>query len=377
MIQVQGSYLFRFSIATQSDFISEANFITFTLVEEAGNFLPTFQLAFYLQNDDILRYLNEGNNLTVSFGRDSSVLVDAKLAITKCVSQRVGEGKRYVSVVGMYSALDYLNNSQFFISDAKSGVEVIRDIVSKYFKPVFNISASNDLQRWISPGISDRRFVEQMWHHSYLPDSFIAVGISSDGQFILKDVKAELKTKYDWNLTKEVRVGGVDLTFNNDAVTESNTGFINSWLGYGKSNTVYDLEAGTQETITSVPEPVVALTKQLARRANVEAKNASSCIQNDNVHSNYWLASLQNLTSLASFSAISVTLSYSGGFFPMRVLDKVMFSDDDIQSRRNASAEFHSGIYFISRISRTLANRQLNTVLLLVRESFNQNVVGG
>lgn len=369
MIGAEGQYVFRFDVGGYDDFIAEQNFISFTLVEEAGGLLPTFQLAFRLQDDVVLTKLNETNNLKVIFGKDSLSVTDASLTITKLTVQRQGNA-RLVNCIGTFAAIEYLNKSRAIISGASSAFEVLHERASLYFHTEFNRTSGADSQRWISPGWSDKRFFSELWMHSDFGASFPLIAITSDGTFRGFDVKRKLAQGIDWRITRDP-VNANDLTYNDDAIQQSNSGFMNAWMGYGRKQQEFDLEAGTNEEISAIPEPVLALTKKLSRRADVEAKQASSGIVNDNVHANYWRSHLYNMTNIASLSTLTVTLSYSNRFYPMKVLDTIIFKDDDVLGR-NKSSEFNSGVYFISKIARTIMHRQIKTTLTLSRESFNQ-----
>ena len=86
MIGVEGQYLFRFDIADRTDFISESNQGMLTIIEEAGNYLPTFNLSFKCQDDSIIPLLNERNELNITFGRTLEDMYQSKLAVTKLVT---------------------------------------------------------------------------------------------------------------------------------------------------------------------------------------------------------------------------------------------------------------------------------------------------
>lgn len=372
MIGVDGQYMVRFSIADVHDFISEVNFVSLIMSEQAGNVLPEFQLSFILQDDSLMGYLHEGNDIRISYGRDASSLLDGRMAITRLVTKRRGEG-RLVSATGIYSALPYVNQSRFMISEPMTSAELMLSRARVYF-PSQSIQApsASDAQRWISPGWSDKKFLSEVWMHSYLPGSFPALAISTDGRFIFRDVRAALAQGPLWKITKDIRDPEHDIVSNDDAEVEVNSGFMNSWMGYGKQQRVYHLEEGTSEDIVaSAQGSVVALTKKIARRADIEARFAASGVQNENTHENYWRAYQQNLVGLGSCSSVSVTLSYSGRIMPMRVLDTILFKDDDVGRLRTSASEFNSGLYIITGITRTFMNRQIRTVVNMTRESFN------
>jgi len=364
-IEVQGQILLRFSVADYTDFIQESDLSVFLMIEESGNLLPTFQLSFYTLFEDIISYLHEGNEFIVSFGKDRNSLIDVPLHITKLIFHKSGRNKFYIRVNGVMKSIAYVTETHQR-SIKGSGIEVIKKIVSEYFiYPQSNLQKSDDSQVWLQPNITDKKFVNELWLHSYIPNSFIAVGISSDGYFIVKDIKADLAEDVKWRF-------GANIPYDSDYVVEVDSGFINAWMGYGKELQVYDLEKGEENLIKEIPNPIIAQTLHMPR-TNISSRFGGSEIQTGNQHTNYYKAYYQNLSQLASFNTVRLTVSYVNSFLNMRVLDRVHFKDIDIQDTGIARAsEIISGYYYIQKISRNIANRQIATVVTLCRESLNQ-----
>lgn len=373
MIGVDGQYIFKFKIGDIDDFIREEDLEIFKIIEEAGNALPTFTLHFLTDSELVLSQLHEGNDLQVSFGPSLNDLTDAKLVVTTMGPTRSGDSKRHVSVNGMYSALKYLSADKMSMTAKMSGIEALKSVVSKHFSTqgTFNVQASNDKQNWVQSNIPDRLFVNECWMHSDIPNSFLACGISMDGKFILKDIKADLKTPFKWRFTNDGNEVN-DVAYHGDFGINVDHGFVNNWVGYPREKPIYNLVTGETTTISEQAKPIVALTQEIAKRAEIEKRHAVAGVINDNVHPNFWQAYLRNVINLVSFGAVDLVLSYDGQYIPMRVLDQVMFKEDSIANQKVESAEFHSGIYYINRIARTLQNRQFVTTVVISRESLNQ-----
>lgn len=370
-VGIKGQYYFQFSLGGNKDFIDERDFKAFTLIEEAGNVLPTFMLSFETTDESVLPLLNEGNTLQVSFGKDNNSLVSTPLAVTGINSSRTGQNKRAVVVTGLYAAIPYLSSNRVNISGTLSGVEVINSTVSKYFKFDSNILKSSDSMKWIQHNISDRAHVNKLWMHSDVPNSFIGVGITSDGKFILKDIKKDIGQPYKWRFGKVNEDENRDIVIDGDPHVETKTGLINTWIGYGREKLVYEIESGIDTPTLETQSPIVALTNQMAKSSQVEARFASVGIINDNVHPNYWRAAMRNLTNLASFLNVSVTLSFHGNFKEVRVLDQVMYKEED-PTNVAQSSEFISGVYYVTKVSRTVQAGQFVTTCVINREAFNQ-----
>lgn len=370
MVGIEGQFLFKFKIQDREDFINTEDLIFFKLCEAAGNILPTFEIGFTTFDESLLGLFHESNDIEVSFGQDRDSLTDVKLVPMRVTPTRAGMHKHMIVANGFYSALGYLNTDRVFISDKKSGVEVIRDKVAQYFTPTFNITKSFDSMNWVQSATPDRMFVNKVWMHSNVQNSFPAVGISSDGRFILKDVKAELATDFKWRFTAAPKAAK-DIYYDGDYATDYNTGFINNWVGYTREKTLYNLEEGSESQLSNVTKPVMSMTKEIAKRAEIEKRYAQAGIQSDNVHSEYWACYLRNLSSLAVLGSVKNTVSFSNLFKPIRVLDLVMFKEDSTQSLNGESSEFASGLHFVTKVARSVQNQKLTTVVELSRESVN------
>jgi len=371
MIGIDGKYIFKFSIGDKEDFIMPNELRGFTMVENAGNILPTFEMTFESADETILSYLNEGNPIKVSFGRSADDMVDVELMKVVLEVGHMGDLKYTFRIVGIMNSMGYLSSSNKFISTNKSGVETINEIVSKYFKFVSNISKSEDSQIWINPSLPDRNFVNELWLHSYKSNSFIATGITSGGEFVLSDIKTLVSTPYKWRFISEVKDTKKDVTFDGDIIYKSDTGFINKWMGYGREQILFDLDNGGSQVILEDPTPFLSLIDKVDRNASVESRLANSGFLNENVHLNYWNAYLRNLIHLATFSTTSTVVSFPNEFKPIKILDLVMLMDESIQPNKQSSSENLSGLFLTSKIVRTLSNNNLSTVVYLNRESLN------
>lgn len=378
MVGINGQYIFTFSIGDQNDFIAENELEAFVMIEEAGNSLPTFQLTFISAIDTILSVLHEDNDLLVSYGKSAENMITSRLAITRVESNRVGQNRREITVVGLYSALGFLGNSNLFITEKVSGLEALQTIVKKHFTLKSNIDKSLDAQNWVQPNITDRAFVNKLWLHSDLDNSFPAVGISSDGTFIVKDVLkelAEFKNKnpnYTWRFTPDPNDVTRDIMYDGDPVFSFDTSLINNWVGYGRQRLVYNTEGGTTSFVRQVAEPAISLTDQMVTRTGINKRFAATGIHNNNVHKNYWPAYQKNVASLAGFSSMKVTISFRNQFYPVKVLDLSMYLEETIEGNSSKSAQYHSGLYFISKVSRSISNRTFTTLVQMTREAPNQ-----
>jgi len=375
MIGTENKYVFRFSLGEDQDFIDEPDLGKFTMIEESGNILPTFHLTFMTRNEKIVPRLNEGFPLEVSYGKDSQNLIDVSLAPTRVQSFRKGEGRRQVGVTGLMSANPYVMESDIFISQEKSALEVMRDQIQGIFTPDFNRQRSNDSQIWIRHNQTKKKFVNQLWTHADLGNSFPAVAISADGRFIMRDVIQALNEDFKWRFVPDPDNNNPqDIYYNANYDTDNMSGFINGWFGYGREKSVFDMEEGSHSFQASEVEPILATTGKLAKRADIEKRFSNTGAVSQNTHPNYWQSALHNISNLVTMGAVKLVLTTENIFFNIRPLDLVMFRDTTVD-RENVgegnSSEFNSGLYLTGKVVRTVENRQFLTTVEIMRESFN------
>lgn len=370
-IGIEGSFLFQFTLGKNKDFIQERDLVEFTLIEEAGNSLPTFRLSFNTNDESILPLLNEANLLQVSFGKDNTELETAGLSVTGLNTANIGESLKLITVTGIYDAMKFITTNKINITTSTSGIEAMIAAAKPYFKVDSNVVKSSDRQKWVQYNISDRAFINNTWLHSDIPNSFIGIGITSSGRFIIKDIKKDLREDYKWRLTSSIKDEKRDIVVDSDPAVDIKTGLINSWTGYGREMNVYDLDTAVDTPTLEKATPILALTSKLAKRSDIDKRFASVGIQNENTHPNYWKAYLRNLTHLSSFHNVSVFVSFHNLFKSIKVLDLVMYRTEKTGSGFQSSSEYLSGLYYVTKVARTVSNKQLVTTLKLSRESLN------
>ena len=370
MIEVKGNYVFKFNLGDKKDFLPEEDFVEFVMVEQAGNVLPTFELHFASDDEHILKLLNEGTDLEVSYGKENDDLTDVKLMPIKVESGKTGNEKSTYSVAGLLSRVGYLTNPGMQIITAKSGIAALKTVVGAHFKTDFNSTSSFDTQNWVQHNVSDKIFANNLWLHSYNPTSFFMCGISVEngGTFVCKDLLLSLASIPLVRFTQNP-LTAQDFAYDGDPAIISNTGFMNNWAGYGREKNVLDLDAGSEELVSEELRPLLALSSKLTRRADLEARQEANGIVNSNVHSNYWRAKLKNLQNLAVFSSVGIRLSVTNEWVPVRILDIINFKGTSPVGIM--SSEYESGLYVVTKVARTIARRQVSTVVSFTRECFN------
>ena len=83
MIEIQGQYIFDMQVGNYKDFIESRDLVEFTLIEEAGNTLPSFDLKFRFSIPELRSYLIENNVIRITIGSSDEDKVSIPLRIFK------------------------------------------------------------------------------------------------------------------------------------------------------------------------------------------------------------------------------------------------------------------------------------------------------
>jgi hypothetical protein len=152
---------------------------------------------------------------------------------------------------------------------------------------------------------------------------------------------------------------------------ESNSGFLNSWYGYGRVANTYNSETGAAASKTSSAKSAMVLSNKLNRSSKISAKIAQNGFVNDNVGEKYHQTHMNNMNRLISFSSTKLTVTLGQlTFIPISVLDIVMFKQPAVNSNLESS-EYESGLYVVTKVARTIQNGSVLTTVQLCREGFN------
>lgn len=375
MIGVDTQYMVQYTIGSHTDFLLEEDLITFTIIEEAGNVLPTFELAFHLHDDLILRELNEGNVIEYKFGDTKVNMTTTNLRILKKHVRKFGKHKYQVYLAGLYDEMSYTSPCSIRALIAgglieTSGMRAMESMVSPRFNWKSNRQDSPERQIWIQYNIPDKKFVNQIWMHIDLPNSFPVIGINTKGDFIFKDFEIEVSRRdYDWIFQPRPPTSPPEVMYDGDYEVSSNTGFINHWLGYEITKSMRTLETADDSDISPTIRPMI-VSSRLDRSALISDRVAPFGVRNDNVHGRYWEAYYQNLSHLAVYSSTRILLNYYEQMKPsMSILDYVYF-EDEIPKTEKQMEDDYSGYYLITKISRTIAIKSIVTTVELSREAF-------
>jgi len=378
MIKIEGQYIFDIEVGSYKDFLESRDLVEFTLIEQAGNVLPSFDLKFRFSEPELRNYLIENNVVRVTIGSSDEDKVSIPLRITKKDLQNLGQNKFYVVISGFYDALGYMKGSHTESVTSESGgvvsgFQAIKSTVSKFFTFETNISGEDSgLQKWLCCRSSYLSFVTDMWYRLGLPESSLPlVTITKNGVFRLFNSTTQVKGKPKYRLSNRPATNSNDIKINGKPEIVNDAGTVNGMV-QGKVNRVYDMVKGGFKEIKFVQKSIMAMTHDLDS-FDVDRKDGYDYFSNSNVFSGYWDNYLHNISSLISLSTARLTVSFIGKYIEdLHVLDVVEYLEGS-ESNLNVTEGTYSGKYLIGKIVRTIGeNKNFETHLVLTRESFNE-----
>ncbi|NNK83729.1 MAG: hypothetical protein HKO92_11450 [Flavobacteriaceae bacterium] len=232
---------------------------------------------------------------------------------------------------------------------------------------------SVDKQVWIRAGIRGNIWLNDVINHSWASDRSAFIYAVTRNRELLKynlDERASRNPK--WVFKPEREYAGEEL---DDNVIKykypkftSQSGFLNTFFGYGRRLSSFDIESGDFEN--HQPKTFIKRTNFMNLNSDREVPQRYTSLgfnNNLNVHANYFNAYAQNMR-IKSFYSINVSV-LSNYFRAVRLLDRVSLSLND--ESQNLKRTTYSGNYFVEKISTILDSTNVTRRFDLIREGFN------
>lgn len=371
MINVKDQFVMSISIDTKKDFVSVSDLSEFSITEYAGGLLPTYDLMFVTEDESVLSMLHEGKTISIQYGKDTNSLEDAILFPGDIKTVKEGNNKRYIEVSGYAVSLAYVTNPYSKISDQMSAVELMIATAKIDFKRVVtNIEKSKDKQNWIQPGINNRAFLSHLMMRANIMPSFITTAILANGTYVIKDLIKDIKeNKPVWRFVRGKTTENF-IDYNADATASSHNLYFNNWTGYEKEKIVLNFSTGKVEKVSTAFKPLIAMAKEIDKDPKVKGRFNGFEIQNEFVHESFWAAYDHNLVNLTQLSKIEVATSFMDQYRKIAPLDLVSYVETDTTDK-GSSSEYTSGLYYVTRVTKSVQEKRYITTVSLNRESIN------
>ncbi len=361
MIGIGSQYTLTVTIEGYHDFLLPTDLLQLTIEERIGLFLPMMRMTFVVRDEGALSEIKENNNIVLTIGKDQPIRTMVFRPLKKVIKRRASN-EYLVSVSAVQHKTDFLTKPRIrnFIDNS---LNVMSTVLSEHFEVKVESKTPSDSMNWIQYNIPDKKFLNEVMLHSYIPDSVILPCIHSDGIAYLRDIRTMLGNDPKWKFSDTDRSGFIPVGA--DRVIESNTGFHNIY--YDRRTPTVDILTGSYNLLEYSKESLLAL---YGVDVGISKMNSRIVPTSDNVHSDYSTAYNQNITILSQLVTTSVSVTISDRFEEFRLGDTVYFRDTSAEIE-SLESELISGIYIIDRLVYDITAGRTNIAVYLTRDYLN------
>lgn len=350
--------------------ITPANLREFYCIEETGNNLPTFSISFSA-NEKWKRYWNENSHLkmALSIAKGEKKVVDTKMAIlTKDVTD-VGNGMFIYKAQGVYvgdkNATVMCQTPFIQTIGPTEGTDCIEQCAKKFFKKVTVKGKSTGSHAWFQSHQSCKKFLDHVVQHSYIENSFVSVGITMNGEYIVIDTAKECKGAEAWTIGD--RDGDKNISIVAPPIVKSRSGALNTFGGYGLELPIISAEKGLR-TNYQVKVDLGLSGKKSPETGNVQRRTLApvyfSGANEDagfvKAPANYMYGQL--LLSMEVMEVTTLTFDKE-----VKVLDVIKVID--MESGTNRASQDASGKYMVGKVVRGITDGLAVMRIQMTRES--------
>ena len=235
-----------------------------------------------------------------------------------------------------------------------------------------NVEVSDDRQKWIQYGCSNKRHLDDIWLHCEFSGGGFPIIANTMGGFRFFNGKEWFKRGH--TLKIGYRTFGDDevMLMDSEFGTEQNAGFLNSIGARGFELSQFTVETGSVDMLESEPE--ILLSNTAIANVSEDFQRVSNTVRrlSRNMHEDYWSSYIHNMTQIVFHSCTKIKIFIKGRYSPVRPLDVVLFKDQDVgKGDTDEAVSAYSGNYIVSKVARRAFRNNFTTLIHLVRESNN------
>lgn len=364
MIKIGEQMCCSFTLGDQEDFITPSNLQSFRLFETAGNVRPILEVSFTLENEKLIKYINQGNILRVTFGITNLDKDVIEFELYEDNTNKQFSLGYVVKLKGAFYRPILTSQTLCKSYEATSSVNAIKSICDECgLNLVTNISKTNDIMNWYQSGESNWNYLKEIWLHSYINEkTFMAMGFDAYNLYFY-DVRNLINNDVKWLFTsKFASEENSNLVNFGSYFVENQYGATNDLIGKNLVNKVFNIDSGELSQVEYKLKNFTAIDTNKINISSSNCINYNYSFTDDDVHENYIKAYNQNLRNNILFNSFSIYLTTAGQFKKFKLFDTVHF---DISPRD----ERLDGIAFITGIVYEFEENTLSINLTLNKET--------
>ena len=366
MITIKNQFTCRITAGEFKDFVLTEDVISLTYMLSAGLAVPYFDMTFILRNQEVLKYLNEGNIINVSMGKDELDMCGMQFRLISDITTENYTLGSNVTIKGVLHRPKFITLAKNAKFDDQS-INIIKSIASKHFSVVSNIGRTNDKQEWTQTGISDRQMIRDVWLHSFIDNQSVIACAFENDTFRIKNLKTSITSEAPWRFSanKAPISQGSKIVHFGQFWTTNNYGAINECIGRKLENIFLDVDTGEIEKPESHLKNLTVVGSNKLNVTTTDVKEYKYGYKNSEVNTNYLLAEQHNMRNLMMFGSFKIFIPTAGVFSQFHLLDLAYLEQDSVGERC-------AGYCFIERILYRIEDRRLMTNITLCKEAPNE-----
>lgn len=369
-IGIDGEWILNIKLSSSSS-VCMNSLEQFTIIEETGNTLPTWQTSF-IATPDLEPEWVESLKLPVILSKamDDPEKLSTTLLILHPDTQDFAQGLKRYTATGVLYAPAFTQTPYLTTSKSCNGTDVLQHIAKKHFNELdtSRMTPSSEQQPWYQSNITDRKFADFVSSHCYIPNSFVGTGITSSGKYVIVDVVKISNMSEDYTVTHNPKTQK-DLLMYQFPKNIDRSGFMNSVATYGMDTPIISQEGG----IRTVHRPQITFgftDNKHPEIENVQRKTLAPVKCNINSDPKSYMAKANFDYGQALLSTETIQVTVEAPYFPIKIWDivKLVYPDSEATGGLNNN---YSGKYTVSKVIRTISHNNLFTTLMLNRDAHN------
>lgn len=366
MIEIKDQFVCTISVGPYKDFILTEDLTELVYFESAGLVIPFLSVSFLLRDTAVLKYLNEGNVVNVSMGRDELNLCAMQFMLISDISEKNYTLGSNVTIKGILHLPKFI----FLCKEDNyndTSINAIKAIGNKHFSVITNVAKTFDKQNWFQTGTTDRQMLRDIWLHSYINENtFLSVGFDSN-TLRVKDIRRAIleDTPWEFSMNKVPRNESSPIVHFGQFWTKNDYGNINSCIGRGLVPITFNVDTGESSVLSNKLKNFTVVGSNKLNLLTTDVKKYDYSYISDEVNSTYTLAYRQNLRNLMLFSSYKIYIPVAGPFKQFHLLDSAQLEETSVGAQA-------AGRSFITRILYKIKDRRLYTNLTLCKEAPNE-----
>ena len=373
MILIKDQIALQFSIGPKADFLNIECFKNMEIIKNAGGVRPLINLAFEIQDEKIMPYLNKGNLINIMYGIQRPIDGPLTFEIESLETSKLYRAGYSVNLMGSMYKPGFTNYKHSCNYGNVRGFECIEQIATNNkMKFVTNVTRSNDKQQWIQSGMTDWEYLSHVFWRTYKDtDTFFSFAFDNDTIYYY-NVREQLKQGPRWVLsvpaigknnpnTRLVNIGAYK-------PDDSNLGTLTELAGKNQTTIAYNLDTGEFSQPESKIKTFTTMNTNKLNTRMEGCRDFNYAVLTGDDHENAIAAINQNRRNNLLYSTHKVYVPVPIQYRNFKLLDTVQLIPADPDAAE-------AGIYFITGIVNQYRDQKYQTNLILNRESSN-NIKG-